>query len=80
MPNHSEFQQNQCCGFVSVCLHVHTGSHAALQTGMKMVFTMTLLFKASFSDGSSKAFDQAKLCGSMESMHRILSSCRKIAS
>lgn len=41
--------------------------------------SVILLFET-FTDGSSKAFDHAKLCGSMKSMYRILSSCRKIAS
>lgn len=64
-------------------MHTHTYAltHTASVTRVETVgINMTLLFETSFTDGSSKAFDHAKLCGSMKSMYRILSRCRKIAS
>lgn len=56
---------------------IHTTSVTRVET---VGINVTLLFETSFTDSSSKAFDHAKLCGSMKSMYRILSSCRKIAS
>ena len=88
MFNHSEFQWKQNCGFVlhtsthtHTHTHTHTFIHTATVTSVETVgINVTLLFETSFTDGSGKAFDHAKLCGSMKSMYRILSSCRKIAS
>ena len=61
--------------------HTHTFIHTAAVTSVETVgINVTLLFETSFSDGSGKAFDHAKLCGSVKSMYRILAGCRKIAS
>lgn len=54
-----------------------TASVTRVETGGD---NLILLFETSFTDGSSKPFDHAKLCDSMKSMYRILSHCRKIAS
>lgn len=62
-------------------IHSHTLTHTASVTRAENVsINVTLLSETLFTDGSRKAFDHAKLCGSMKSMYRILSSCRKIAS
>lgn len=58
-------------------MHTHRESQCLVR---KLGINVTILFETSFTDGSSKAFDHVKLCGSMKSMYRILSSCRKIAS
>lgn len=61
--------------------HTYTLIHIASVTRIETIgISVILLLETSFTDGSSKAFDHAKLCGSMRSMYRILSSCRKIAS
>lgn len=69
---------------VALC-YIHTHTYTLIQTAsVTRVETVgnnvTLFFETSFTDGSSKAFDHAKLRGSMKSMYRILSRCRKIAS
>lgn len=64
MSNISEFQQKQYCDFACVPIYTYTLTRS-LTDWSGNGFNMTLLFEPSFSDGFSKAFDQAKLCGSM---------------
>lgn len=80
MFNYSSFQQKQNYGFVIIYVYTHSYSQASVTRVETIGIIVTLLFETSFTDGSSKAFDHAKLCGSMKSMYRILSSCREIAS
>lgn len=72
-------------GSKTVALHyryVYTSTFIYITsvTRVETIGISVILLFETFTDGSSKAFDHAKLCGSMKSMYRILSSCRKIAS